>query len=144
MTPRHERGSTLLLFPAAVLVLMVLGAIAVDLGSVYAAGRTLVREVGGGADDAAARLDIAHLRATGDAVIDLDAARRSVLADLALDPLPGRPAGPVVVALGAPPDTIVVEAARDIPHVFGRAVPGVPDTERITVRLTGTIRPPAA
>ena len=74
--------------------------------------------------------------------IDLDAARRAALADLALADLPGEPVGPPIVEAGPTPDTIVVEVTRDIPHIFGRAVPGVPRTERITVRLAGTIGEP--
>jgi hypothetical protein len=142
LTPRPERGTTLLLFPAAVLVLMVLGSIAVDLGAVYTARRSLIREVGAIADDAAGHLDVAALRRGEPPSIDLAAARRSALADLAATDLPGEPVGPPVVEAGPTPDTVVVEVTRDVPHLFGRAVPGVPRTERIVVRLTGTISEP--
>lgn len=139
----HERGTVLLLFPAAVLVLMVLGAIAVDLGMVGGARRDLIRVVGAAADDAALRIDIDRLRAEGLAVIDLDAARRQVVSDLALATLPGDAVGLPVVEMGDEPATIVVEVTRRIPHVFARAVPGLPDSELITVRLTGRIHDPA-
>ena len=144
LTPRSDRGTTLLLFPAAVMVLMVLGAIAVDLGSVYAARRSLIREVGAIADDAAGHIDIAALRSGRPVAIDLDTARSAALTDLALTDLPGEPVGPPIVEPGTAPDTIVVEVTRDVPHIFGTAVPGVPRTERITVRLSGTIGEPTA
>jgi hypothetical protein len=124
------------------MVLMVLGAIAVDLGSLYTARRTLVREVGAAADDAAERIDIARLRAGGPPTIDLDAARRAVLDDLALTDLPGRPVGPPEVRPGPDARTVVVQVTRDLPHIFARAVPGAPDHERIVVRLTGTLTDP--
>jgi Flp pilus assembly protein TadG len=141
---RPDRGTTLLLFPAAVMVLMILGAIAVDLGAVYASRRSLIREVGAVADDAAGHIDIGALRRGLPTTIDFDTARRAALADLASTDLPGDAVGPPIVEPGPTSDTIVVEVTRDVPHIFGRAVPGVPRTERITVRLSGTIGEPDA
>lgn len=137
-----ERASTLLLFPAAVLVLMVLGAIAVDLGILSGARRDLIRSVGAAADDAAARLSVDRLRAGELGAIDLQEAHQQVLADLALDGLPGSAVGTPRVALGPGADTIEVEVTRRIPHVFGRAVPGLPEDELVTVRLTGRLADP--
>ena len=146
-----DRGTTLLLFPAAVLVMMMLGAIAVDLGEVQLAHRQLVRAVGTAADDAADQLDVSALRDTsagpGDSRLqrlDGDAARRIATDDLATADLPGRPVGAPIITLGPAPGTVTVSVTRDIPHIFGRAVPGVPDAERITVRLSGKLREPVA
>jgi Flp pilus assembly protein TadG len=144
---RSERGTTLLLFPAAVLVMMMLGAIAVDLGEVQLAHRQLIREVGTAADDGADQLNLNGLRDPGATNADLtrldpDAVRRTVLADLTENDLPGRPVGPPTVTIGPDPGVVTVTVTRDIPHIFGRAVPGVPNAERITVRLSGRIRDP--
>ena len=149
---RPDRGTTLLLFPVAVLVMMMLGAIAVDLGEVQLAHRQLVREVGTAADDAADRIDVSGLRddepnGTGQRDgrldhIDGDAARRTALADLAAADLPGRAVGTPTVTIGPQPGTVTVSVTRDIAHIFGRAVPGVSDSQRITVRLSGKLRDP--
>ncbi len=139
-----ERGTTLLLVPAAVLVLMVLGAIAVDLSLLGGARRDLIRSVGAIADDAAARLDIDRLRSGAPIAIDEVAARDQIMRDLASADLPGRPDGPPRIEAGSEPGTIVVEVTRRVRHVFGRAVPGVPDDEPITVRLVGRISDPNA
>src|SRR5207248_6070957 len=48
-----ERGSTLLLFPAAVLVVFVLGAIAADLASVFLGERELANATAAAANDTA-------------------------------------------------------------------------------------------
>jgi hypothetical protein len=148
---RPDRGTTLLLFPAAVLIMMMLGAIAVDLGEVQLAHRQLIREVGTAADDAADRLDVAGLRDSSaesgsqdDRLerLDPDAARATALADLAAADLPGRAVGAPTITIGPAPGTVTVSVTRDIPHIFGRAVPGVPDAQRITVRLSGRLRQP--
>jgi hypothetical protein len=148
---RTDRGTTLLLFPVAVLVMMVLGAIAVDLGEVQLAHRQLVREVGTAADDAADRLDVGGLRdaAGGGAdvrlgTLDEQAATRTALEDLDPNDLPGRPipGSPPVVTFGPAPGTVNVEVTRDIPYIFAKAIPGAPKSQRITVRLSGHLRQP--
>ena len=136
---RPERGTTLLLFPAAVMVILVLGAVAVDLGQLQLAHREMVREVGSAADDAAQRIDLDALRRTGEIHIDLARARATALDELAHASLPGRPDGVPSVTLGETPGTVVVVATREVDHLFGRSIPGVPASERITVRLVGSI-----
>lgn len=138
-----ERATTLLLFPAAVMVLMVLGAIAVDLGIVGSARREMIRVVGTAADDAADRLDLDRLRAGELGVIDFPAARDQILADLAAADLPGDPMGAPTVEPGPDPATVIIAVTRRIPHVFGRAVPGIPESEVVTVRLVGRLVDPA-
>lgn len=54
-TASHERGSALLLFPAAVMVVFALGVICVDSGSAYLARRALTDHVAGAADEVAAQ-----------------------------------------------------------------------------------------
>ena len=136
---RGERGTTLLLFPAAVMIILLLGAIAVDLGQLQLAHRELIREVGSAADDAAQQIDLDALRGRGEIRIDLARARASVVDELSNASLPGRPVGVPSVSLGEAPGTIVVISTREIDHLFGRSIPGLPGSERITVRLVGSI-----
>lgn len=77
-----QRGSVLLLFPAAVLVVFVLGVISVDAGSAYLARRALTDQVSESADDVSAQaLDLAAFYGTP-AVVRIDPVRaQQVLAD---------------------------------------------------------------
>lgn len=66
-----SRGSALMLMPAIFLIVIVLGAIALDLGSRHLRQRELDDVVAGAANDAAgAGLDIDHLRRTGERRLD--------------------------------------------------------------------------
>ena len=124
---RGDGGSTLLLFPAAMLVVMLLSAIAVDLSRAHEAQIELERAVHAAADDAVALIDIAHLRSTGAVRLDLEAARREVARSIASAELLGRPASPAVVEPGPRTNTITVRASRRVRPLFGAALPGVED-----------------
>ncbi|MCY3851032.1 MAG: hypothetical protein OXF75_09575 [Acidimicrobiaceae bacterium] len=89
-TPRRRdsRGTVLLMFPAALLAMVVLGAIAIDVGYTTVRGRELRAVAASAANDSLAALDIEVLRDTGDVVIDESAAHRIVAAAVALGPLP--------------------------------------------------------
>ena len=80
---RAERGTVLMLFPAAVLILCVLGALAVDSANATMRRRELQSSADAAANDAAAlAIDTAALRA-GRTVIDPELARRVVEESLA-------------------------------------------------------------
>lgn len=115
---RNQRGSVLLLFPAAVLVVFVLGVICVDAASAYLARRALVDQVTESADSVSAQaLDLPAFYGTP-AVLRIDALRaQQILADrLALQ----RRDGSVVVS----------EEHLDIS----------PDGRQVTVSATGRAR----
>ena len=86
---RRDRGSVLLLFPAGVLVVLLLGAIAVDASIAFLGQREIANAVAAAANDAAtASLSDAAFYGSGD--IALDQARATDLAEArvrgALDP----------------------------------------------------------
>jgi hypothetical protein len=139
LTRRGDRGSTLLLFPAGVLVVMLLSAIAVDMSQLHTAQVDLETAVQSAADDAASMIDIDALRSTGQVSIDLEAARRTVADDLATASLTGSP-GVVSVELGPRPDTLVVVATRHVRRLFGSAIPGVARTVTVQTHVTAEIR----
>src|SRR5690606_16510741 len=124
--------------PAAILVVMVLGAIAVDLTAVRLGQRELVAAAGDAANDAVTvGLDEAALRRGAgyridpgraeDAVLDsLDA--KGILDDLA-EP-------PTVIVTGT--DWVEVRLARRVPHIFAKALPGASDDQ--LVRATASAR----
>ena len=87
-TRTSDRGTVLLMFPAALMVMVVMGAIVIDVGYTAIRGRELRAVAASAANDSLAALDIAVLRATGDVVINKSTARRIVAQAIALGPLP--------------------------------------------------------
>lgn len=135
-TPRADRASVLLLFPAALLVVLVLGAIAVDAAAVFVRQRELLDAAAAAADDgAAAGLDEAHLRATGEIRLDPDRVGEAVRASLS--------ARGVLDELVAPPrwrlvgdQRVEVELHGWADHVLAPVVPGAPDGRAVRVLAT--------
>jgi hypothetical protein len=128
-----------MLMPAAVLILMVLGAIAVDLTAVRLGQRELVASAGDAANDAVTiGLDEVTLRAGGGYRIDAGRAETAVLESLAakgiLDDLAE---APTVIVTGD--DTVEVRLARWVPHIFAKALPGAADDELVRATVTATV-----
>lgn len=130
-----EQGTTLLLFPAAVLVLMLLATIAVDMSSLHLARRELYRSASQAADDAAAMIDRAAAHRTGEARIDHAAAERVVRFELAAARLPGRLVGTPTVTVDDATGTVEVTATVTVDPVFGRVVGRGP--QLVTVHTSG-------
>lgn len=134
-----ERGSALVLMPAAVLVLVVLAAICVDLTAVHLGQRDLVVAAQAAANDAvAAGFDVAAHYADGRAVhLDRAAARRAALASLATN-APGATLDALVVdAVGA---RVEVRVHGAVPTIFARGVPGGPHSLAVAARADAALR----
>lgn len=116
----RERGSVLMLMPAAVLIVIVLGAIAVDRAVVFGAQRDLVATAQAAADDGAAAIDLAALRADGVVRIDRAAVDRAVAAATAA----ARADGSLTVTWSIQGDDVVVRLERRVALVFSGGVPG--------------------
>ena len=133
---RHaQSGSTLMLMPAAVLILFVLGSIAVDAAIVYLQQREAYNVAADAANDAAAagpselglrdgdgagpslRLDPGHARATAAATIG----RSGIEVDHAS-----------VTVRGA--DTVVVELTVPVDYLLRPVIPGATGSGHVTVR----------
>lgn len=130
-----ERGSALMLVPAAVLVLLMLGAIAVDSAVVFLAQRDLADRTAAAANDIAAFASSdAAFYATGEIALAADAAERyTALAFPATDV----PAGYRTWTARATLDglrTVRVTASADVTYIFAKALPGFP--EAVTVEAT--------
>ncbi len=135
---RSDAGSVLMLMPAAVLVVMVLGAIAVDLTAVRLGQRELVAAAGDAANDAVTvGLDEAALRRGDGYRLDATRAEQAVLEALAakglLDEL-SEPPSVTVTGDGG----VEVRLVRRVPHLFAKALPGAPDD--VDVRATVAAR----
>ena len=141
--PRHrsgDRASVLMLVPAGVVIVLLLGAIAVDSAIVYLEQRQAYNVAFDAANDAAgAALDRDAVRSTGELVYDParvrtiaeDALRAAEVHDVSL--VDARPEG----------DGVAVVVEVRVRHLFGQAFGGrSSETLRITARAAGELRTP--
>ena len=119
----RERGSVLALMPAAVLVFIVLGSLAVDASLVFLAERQASNLAAAVANDAATQgIDVVRYYATGELVIDPVRVRDvadAALARSALDHLEDLTIDTDVVG-----ESVVVRVRARIGSLFSRALPG--------------------
>lgn len=139
MKPRGDGGSALMLVPAGVLVLFVLGGIAVDSAVVLLAERDLANRTAAAANDiaAAALSDPGFYTSEGTIVLEQD--RATAYVDLVFAP-EAAPAGYEGWTAGATTDgpRVVVEATAEVRHVFAQAIPGLRRTTTVQARATAT------
>jgi len=120
-----ERGSVLLLLPAVVLVLLILGAIAVDSSVAYLTRRELADFTAGAADRAAATaLDRPAFYGSGTVRVDPGVAAAVVAAAEAGAVHGGLDITSVSVTVGATGQSVTVTAAALAHTVFGVAAGG--------------------
>ncbi|NLD77677.1 MAG: hypothetical protein GX643_13525 [Acidimicrobiales bacterium] len=132
---RSDRGSVLMLMPAAVLIVVILGAMAVDRAVVFGAQRDLIATAQAAANDAASLgVSIDHLRSDGEVEADIAAMEAAVdTAMVAAEP-------GTTVSWWLEGDEVVVELARDVALVFSPGVPGAPRSQEITARASAELR----
>jgi hypothetical protein len=124
-----------MLIPAAILIVLVLGAITVDLTVVRLGQRELTAAAGDAANDAATfGIDQSALRAGEGLVLDAERAHSAVLASLEAKGILDRLAEPPYVTV-TDDGTVEVRLARDVPYLFAKALPGLDHETR--VRGTG-------
>ena len=139
--PGNECGSVLMLVPAAVLVLVVLGAICVDSAIVFLAQRDLANRTAAAANDIAgfAVSDGAFYEQSG--AVDLDDERADAFVRLAF--APDRPPGGFLswtADADAEGDRVIVAAEAQVRSVFARAVPGGASSTTVRARSTAVAR----
>jgi Flp pilus assembly protein TadG len=139
----RDRGSVLMLVPAAVLVLVVLGAIAVDSAVVFLAQRDLANRTAAAANDiAGSAASDAAFYGEGRIAIDVDTARRITAAAFSPAVRPDgyeRWAADVRVVDGDQ-RTVEVTATAEVHYVFATAIPGVHHTATVSARSVATAR----
>ena len=130
----RQRGTVLMLMPAAVLVLIMLAAIAFDYSHLYLAKRDLTSLADAAANNAVTYgVDQASIRRGDGYVLDPDLVERSVVASIGVHSRDLHLVGEPLVELVTPTEVRITLVAR-IDYVFTRAVPGARDSE--TVRVT--------
>jgi len=139
----RQRGSALLLMPAAVLVMVVLGAFAVDAALVFLAEREVANLAAGVANDiAGAALDREAFYESGgeqrEVVIDRSQADKVLALSLAAY-RPDYLLGVGAEALAFPADDQVsVTVAASVEYVFSAALPGAADSAAVSATATAT------
>jgi hypothetical protein len=129
-----DRGSALMLMPAAVLIVLVLAAIAMDLSLLHLARRELIAAAEAAANDAVTfGLDEARYRRGDGYQLDPARARRAVVQALVARGLADDLTQPPRVVVAA--TTVEVSLAMRVDFVFARALPGL--DHHATVSATG-------
>lgn len=136
---RRERGSAFLLMPVAILMVLALGAIAIDLSARMTAQRALTTTVESAADDAASAVDLDALRTLGVTRIDPDRARDAVVRHVLTARLPGRIVAPLDVTVSPDGMRVEVVAHMDVDAIFEPSVPGGARSHRVTARASAEL-----
>ena len=139
--PIDEQGSVLMLVPAAVLVLLVLGAICVDSAVVFLGQRDLANRTAAVANDIAglAVSDAAFYDAAGAVALDGDRAAAYTRLAFPADDVPGGFASWRAEAATAG-DQVTVVAEAEVRSIFAKAIPGAPDTTTVRAQSVATAR----
>jgi Flp pilus assembly protein TadG len=139
---RRADGSALLLFPAAVLVMMVLGAITVDFSIAFLGERELAGATAAAANDVAARA-LDNRQFYQDGVLALDPVVAVQLAtDEVRSALDARRYHDVrvTVRLAEGARAVEVTASARVDYLFARALPAGPDGARVAATTTASLR----
>jgi hypothetical protein len=129
-----DRGSVLLLFPAAVLVMFLLGAVVIDVSLTQLRARQLEAVAASAANDALAALDVAALRDGRGVVIDETVAAEVAARAIATGPLPLATVEAVWVEVdGAGRTVIAVTVSLAVDLVMA---PSIGSFDRVTLRRT--------
>ncbi len=119
-----ERGSTLLLAPIGLLIVMMLGAVTLEVGALHLRQRQLHDLATTIANDAATvGFDIDEFRTTGNITIDAGGAQSVVGSSIALSDIPNARAQGLSITQGAPP-TIEIDLALTHEFVLGQLIWG--------------------
>jgi hypothetical protein len=136
MNHTRNRGSVLMLMPAALLVVFVLGSISLEFAAVSMRQRSLYNAADAAANDAATySLDQFVLRTTGEAVLDPMLVERAI--ELSLRAQGVELAAPPRIEISDDRKSIELELVQQVPYIIACALPGADGTlVHATVRVT--------
>jgi hypothetical protein len=131
-----------MLMPAAVMIVILLGSIAVDFSIAFLGEREALSLASAAANDAAtAALDQERFRSTGEFTLDHDRARGIVDATLAASSSELRD---VAVEVTFPvvdgTEGVRVQVTGTVDYVFAKAIPGAPDHLTVEAAATAVAR----
>jgi hypothetical protein len=140
---RAERGSVLMLMPAAILVVIVLGSIAVDFSIAFLGERELASLAAAAANDATtAGVDLERLRDDGTFVLDEDrvlAVVRSTIGGSSTEVDLEPPVVELTFVDGEPAVRVTLRGTVD--YIFARAIPGAPEQAEVEATAIAVARP---
>jgi Flp pilus assembly protein TadG len=131
-----------MLMPAAVLIMILLGSIAVDFAIAFLGERELASLASAAANDAAtAAYDVERYREDGTFVLDLDRAEQIVADTLGASSTEVDLEPPVIepVTIGGDPG-FRVTLRGTVAYIFARAVPGLPETTEVEASAVAVAR----
>lgn len=137
--PIAESGTALILVPTMMLVLLALGAIAIDLSVLHLSHRTIHRIVSSAADDAAGMIDTRQVQIDGSVRIDSATARRTVAAHLGAASLPGTLQGAPEVEVSGDGLSVTVRVEVEVPHILLQSMPGAKRSELLRISASARI-----
>ncbi len=124
MRLRDDRGQTLLLAPIALLIVVIMGAVTLEVASLHLQQRRLDDLADSLANDAATiGFDVAEFRGTGNITIDMAQASTIIGPAIGASTLQSASMTSMVVPAGAP-DTIQINLVFDHEFVLGRSIFG--------------------
>ncbi|CAB4927668.1 MAG: hypothetical protein F2837_02375 [Actinobacteria bacterium] len=134
-----ERGSVLMIMPAAFMILLVLGAIAVDLTAVRVGQRSLLSSATDAANDAVTvGLDEGAFRSGDGYRLDPERVRGAVYAVLfAKGVLNHLTSAPTIVI--HPDRSVTVRLEGRVEHIFAKALPGASDPVPVHAEATARV-----
>ncbi len=137
---KRERGSVLMLMPAGVLIVLLLGAISFDLSLVFLRQRQASSVAVDVANDlVSAAFDEQVFRSAGTFELDPDLADRLGRSLVDSSDLGGDVVAFTVDVLGA--DSVRVTLTVRVDYVFAKAIPGAADGTTVTARATAVAAP---
>lgn len=131
----RQHGSVLMLMPAGVLIVLLLGAVAFDLSLVFLRQRQASSVAGDVANDLATQaVDEEEFRATGEFRLDPDRADEIGRALLAQSDVAADIVDLEVDVIGA--DTVQVTVVLHVEYLFAGAIPGANDATEVQATAT--------
>ncbi|HVN52567.1 MAG TPA: hypothetical protein VMT43_14120 [Acidimicrobiales bacterium] len=138
LSRRADDGSALVLMPVAMLVVLLLGAIAVDLTAVHLRRQQAIEAAASAANDAVTfGLDESALRAGRGYRLDPGRVRRAVERSIEQQGLADDLVAPPVVT-EPDPVSVRVEITLRADYVFARSLPGAPHSTEVRGAATAT------
>ena len=135
---KSERGTVLLMFPTAVFIMIVLGALVIDVGLTQVRAKELTAVTASAANDALAALDINNLRDTSIISFDVRQATAIVSESVAAGPLPESVVVKVrVIDPGGVEPQLEVTLRLKVELIMAPALPG--DLDSTTIIRTQTV-----
>jgi Flp pilus assembly protein TadG len=135
----RDRGSVLILMPAAVFIVMVLSAIAVDLSLVHLGEREAAAAASAAANDAATgAIDDTDLYDNGAYAIDPVRADQIARRSIAAQELTGS-LDRLTVSVSPDRTSVTVTVDLRVDYIFARTLPNSPDSTTVTATVTADI-----